>query len=119
MAGDHQVLVRFYHISRNAALRCANAILMFSIGSLVQFQSEPCTCPADGAPYRGRILADPGGEDDAIETAERRGERCNVAGDAIAKQLDREAGTYVVTGQELAEIRRNTGKPQHARALIE
>ena len=74
MTGDHQVLVGFYHKSGDTALGCADAILVSSIGHLVQFQSEPGAGLADGTPYRGRILADPGSEDDAIETAERRGE---------------------------------------------
>ena len=114
MMGDHQVLVRFYHISGDAALQCADAILVFSIGRLVQFQTEPGAGLADGAPHRGCILADPRSEDEAIETAERRRERGDVAGNAIAKQVDREARPRVVAGQELAEIRRDPGEPQHA-----
>ena len=54
-----------------------------------------------------------------VEGLLRRFEVAPMAGDTIAKHLDSEACPRIITGQKLAEIRRNTGKPQHARALIE
>ena len=58
-------------------------------------------------------------EREAAKAAERRRERCNVAGNAIAKHRDRKASTRTVAGQEFPEIRRNTRKPQHAGASVE
>src|SRR5271167_3102743 len=117
MPGNHQVLVGPYHISADPAVGRTDAPAVLLVGRFVQLEPQPSAGAADSAPHRRRILPDPGGENDPIEAAERRGERRNMAGNAITKYLDREAGTRVVTGQELAEIRRNTREAQHARAF--
>src|SRR5262245_46201727 len=119
MAGNHQVLVGLYHIGSDPAAGGGDPPLVLAVCCLVQLEPEPVTGPTDSAPHRRRILSDTGGEDDPAEAAERSRKRSNVAGNAIAKQLDGKAGTRIITGQELAEIRRNTGKAEHARAFVE
>src|SRR5260221_14606507 len=107
MTGDHQVLVGLYDKSGDAAVWRADALLVVPVGRLVQFEPQPAAGSADCASHRRRILADAGGEDDCIPASQRRPERGDMAGNAIAKHLDCEARTWIVAGQKLAEIRRD------------
>src|SRR5215831_16137466 len=119
MAGNHQILVGLYHVSGDAAVRRADALLLVPVGRFVQFQSEPSAGTTDGAAHRRRILADPGGEYDPVEAAERRRKRGNVTGDTVAEHLDCKARTRILARQELAEVRGNAGEPEHPGAAIE
>src|ERR1700741_1956932 len=87
MAGNHQILIGFYNISGDVAVRRADSRLVLVVGCLVELQPEPGTGPADGAAHRCGILADAGGEDDSVEAAERRRERADPASRAIVKHL--------------------------------
>src|SRR5712671_77536 len=116
---DHQILVGFYNIRGDAAVRRADAFLMFAVGCFVQLQPEPTTSPTDRASHRRRILTDTSREHDSIETTERCCERGDMAGYTIAKHLDSKARSGALTGQELAEIGRNTRKAKHAGAAIQ
>src|SRR5208337_2522582 len=104
VAGDHQILVSLYNIGGDAAVRRADALLVVPVRRFVQLQPQPGTGPADRASNRRRILADPGGEDNSIQSAERCRKRGDGAGNAIAKQLDRKARTRIIARQKLAEI---------------
>src|SRR5580692_12926665 len=119
MARDHQILVGLDHIGSDAAPRRADAFFVRLVGHLVQFQPQPCARMADGAPHRRRILADAGRKDNSVEATKRGRKRGDMTGSAIAEYLDRKTRTSIITGQELAEIRRNTRHPQHTRAFIE
>src|SRR5262249_19291802 len=105
MAGDHQVLVGFYHIGADPALPCTDTGPMLLVGPLVEFDPEPAARSADGAAHRRGILADPGGEDDALETAQRHRERGDFAVPAVAKDLDGKARAWLLARQKLPEIR--------------
>src|SRR5439155_27091267 len=102
MAGAHQVLIGFYHIGGDTALRCAAAARVLSIGRLVQLQPEPDTRLADGGPHHRRILADTGGKHDAVETSEWGRKRGDVAGNPIVTRLDGKACTWAIAGPQLA-----------------
>src|SRR5271156_2212672 len=119
MAGNHQVFVGLYHIRGDTALRRADARPVLAVGRLVELQSEPAACLADGAADWRRILADAGGEDDAVEAPERCRERADPASRAIAKHLDRKSRAWLRARQQLAAIRRNTRKPEHSGTTVE
>src|SRR5271165_5891301 len=105
VSGNHQVFVSFYHMGGDPARRCADAGLMLPVSLLVQFQSKPAARPANGVTHRRRILADTCGENDPVEAAERRGERADLAGRAIVKDLECKSGAWLLARQQLAEIR--------------
>src|ERR1700730_3545999 len=109
MAGDHQVLVGFYHIRADTARRCGDARLMLAVRRLVELEPQPAASPADGAAHRWGVLTHPCGEDDPIEAAERRRERGDVRGGAIAKPLDAKSRAGLSACQKLTEIRRSPG----------
>src|SRR5215472_1506653 len=119
VAGDHEILVGFYHISADAALRRADARLLLSVGGLVELDPEPGAGPADGAAHGCRVFADACGEDDPVETAERRCERADLASGSIIKHLERKSRPQLRAGQQLAKIRGNTREPQHAGTSVE
>jgi len=98
MAGDHQVLISLYHIGGDAAVSPADALLVLAVGRLVQLEPKPSTGPADHASYPYCILADPGGEHNAIEPAQRRSELADVASDAVAEHFDCKTSARVVAG---------------------
>src|SRR5262249_49477619 len=103
MAGNHQILVGLDHIGGAAPSRHADALLVLPVGRFVALQTQPGTGAADCASHLCRILADTGSEHDSVEAAQRRAERGDVAGNSIAKHLDRKARTRVVAGQEFAK----------------
>src|SRR5205814_6110777 len=98
MAGDHQVLISLYHVGGDAAVSGGDALLVLAVGCLVQLQPKPSTSLADHASYPRRILAYPGSEHDAIEPAQRRGERADVASDAVAEHFDCKTSARFVAG---------------------
>src|SRR5690242_8845985 len=98
MAGYHQVFISLYHVGGDSAVSPADALLVLAVGRLVQLQPKPSTGPADHASYPCCILAAPGGEHDAIEPAQRRGERADVASDAVAEHFDCETSPRVIAG---------------------
>src|SRR5215469_15756753 len=101
MAGDHQILVGLYNICADAAGSRADPLLMLAIGRLVEVQPQPAAGSANCTAHRRCIFADTGSENDAVKAAERRGERGDVPGDAVAKYLHREPRPRLVTRQEL------------------
>src|SRR5215472_14479065 len=98
VASNHQVLVGFYYIGGDTAIGRAYAFFVFPVGCLVQLEAQPSAGVADRASDRRGVLADPGGEHDAIEAAQRRGERADVAGNAVAEHLDFKTSARVVAG---------------------
>src|SRR5215471_10667178 len=101
MAGYHQVLVGFDHTARDP------------VGRFVELEPQPGASPTDRRTHRRRILADPGGEHDPVKASKSCGKRGDMAGNAATKYFDGKACTRIVTGQELAKIRRNAGQPEH------
>src|SRR5215467_5767038 len=98
MASNHQILVGPNDIGGDAAPGRAYAFFIFPVGGFVQLEAQPGAGSADRASDRRGILADPGGEHDAIEAAQRRGERADVAGDAVAEHFDCKTSARVVAG---------------------
>ena len=84
----------------------------FAVG--VELHAHPGAGMADSVPDRRRVLANAGGEDDAVQPTHRPGERGEVARDLVDEDLDREAGARLVALQQVAEVRRDAGQPQHA-----
>ena len=71
-----------------------------AVGRLVELDAEPGGARADPRADLGRALADPGGEHEGVEPAERRGERAELAADPLDEQIDRLRGARVVAGQQ-------------------
>jgi hypothetical protein len=63
---------------------------MLRIRAGVELDAEPRGLPAHALADRRRVLADARREDDRVETAERRGQRAQLAADAVDEELDRE-----------------------------
>ena len=59
----------------------------------------------------GRVLANAAGEDDRVQPAEGRGERADLAPDAVAIEVDRELRPRIARGEERAHV---AGDARHA-----
>ena len=111
MAGNHQVLVGLDHIGGDAAPGHADARPALAVGGLVELQTEPAASAANGGTNRCRILADTGGEDDPVETAEGRGERADLESGAMVKDLQRKPRSGLLARQQLTEIEETPESP--------
>jgi hypothetical protein len=63
--------------------------------------------------------ADPGGEDNRIESAECGGERAKLAPDAIGEQVDRGSRSRLAARLERAHVARNARHAEQSRLLIQ
>ena len=89
MPRDHQVLVGRYDPGRHGGAGARDPRATFGISLLVQGDAKPMRLPAGTRPYLGRVLADARSEDERIESAERCGERSELASDAVDEEVDR------------------------------
>src|SRR5262249_29798807 len=118
MTRDHQVLVRPDDKGCDAAVRCADPGLMRVVRRHIELETKPGACPADLLTDGGGVLAAAGGNPQAIEPAQRRRKRADMPCDVVAEEVYREARARLVAGQQLAEIRRHSGKAKHPRSAI-
>src|SRR6516162_637079 len=88
MAGNHQVLVGLDNISGDAAPGCADAWPVLAVGCFVEFQAQPAASTADGAANGDSVFANTRGEYDAIEAAQRCGERADLPGRTVVKHFE-------------------------------
>src|SRR5215467_3967350 len=105
MAGNHQVLVGLDNISGDAAPGCADAWPVLAVGCFVEFQAQPAASTADGAADWDSVFADTRGEYDAIEAAERCGERADLTRSAIVEHFEGKPRAGLLARQQFAEIR--------------
>src|SRR5262247_921195 len=89
MAGDHQLLVGRHDPRGDLRGVGRDAGGPPRVGGLVERDAEPGRVAADARAQLGVVLADAGGDDDRVEAAERRGERAELAPDAMDEELDR------------------------------
>jgi hypothetical protein len=60
-----------------------------AVGGLVQLEPEPAAAPDDLLARLGVVLADAAGEDQAVDPAQGRGHRADLAHHAVDEQVDR------------------------------
>lgn len=65
------------------------------------------------------MLADPGGEYESVEAAQRRGKPGNLTGDPEGEQLDCFLGLLLITLQKHAAVGADAGSAQQTRTVIE
>ena len=92
MPGDHLLLVGRDRIDAYPAAVGRDARAARSIRLVVKFNAEPSAARADALADLGRALADAGGEHEAVEAAEHRSERTELAANPPDKQIDRLRG---------------------------
>ena len=95
----------------DAAPGHADARPVLAVGGLVELQTEPAASAANGGTHRCRILADAGGEDDAIEAAECGGERADLGGGTTVKDLQCKPRSGLLARQQLTEIEETPESP--------
>src|SRR3954451_25244838 len=90
MAGDDAFLVRGQYPGRDPATRRADARTTGGICLRIEPDAQPSCALAHRFPHAAAVLADAAGEDDRIEVAsERRGERTELAPDAVDEESHR------------------------------
>ena len=92
MTSDHEFLVRRDDPRRNPAVAPADARSPGLVGRLVQLDAEPCGIAADPCSDRGGVLANSRGEHQRVEPAQGRGQRAQLAADAVDIEVDRLGG---------------------------
>src|SRR5262249_51796240 len=86
---DHQFLVGRDDPGSDPTARGADAGPPARIGSFVQIQPEPGGVAADARADRGRVLANPGREHQAVEAAQGRRQGAEFAADPVNQQVER------------------------------
>src|SRR4029453_10198671 len=78
----------------------ADARTASRVGRRVGLDPEPCRVAAHALANGRRVLTDPAGEDDRVESAERSGQRTELPPDSIQEDVDREPRRRTVTRQQ-------------------
>ncbi len=86
---DHALLVRRNDPGGNGGAIGADAGLAALIALLVDLQAKPPASGSDLGAGPRVVLADAGGENDAVDPAQRRRQRADLADDAVDEQGDR------------------------------
>ena len=89
--GDHQLFVGRNHPAdtRLPAREIRGPVA--GVGVLVELDAEPGRGLADAPADLGGVLADAGGEHEAVDAAQHRGERADLLGRAVDEVVDGEA----------------------------
>ena len=103
MTGDHQFLVGRDDIKGDAAV-WARDHGPVRVRLQIEFGPEPSEVLGDSRAHRRRVLADPGGEHETIDSAERRSEPAGLEADAIREIIKRKAGARVDALLERAHV---------------
>ena len=103
MTGDHQLLVGRNDKKGNAAIR-ARDHRPVRVRLQIELGPEPGEVLGDSRAHRRRVLADPGGEHEAVDPAERRSEPAGLEADAIREIIERKAGARVGALLERAHV---------------
>ncbi len=109
MAGDYRLLVGRDDPDVDAAVPCADAGGASRIRAGVQPQPEPSQARAySGADGRG-VLADSGGEHQAVQPAQRADQGAHFRGDPVGEQLDGFTRPEVIVRQQVADVAAGPG----------
>src|SRR5436305_14035399 len=104
MLREHPFLISWDHVNGYRARCRGDSGLRLLIRKLVYTNAQPRTPCADARPYFGRMLANPGGEHQAIQATEGSGQCADLARCTEYEQVDRFASTCVITGEKRAHI---------------
>src|SRR5262245_60295969 len=104
MPGNHQVFVGCDRPRGCSRARRADAWAARRVGDRVDVDAEPGRTAAHTFADRGGVFANAAGEDDGIESAEGGRERAELATDAIAVQIDREARPRIARGEQRPHV---------------
>src|SRR5271157_2455994 len=104
LARDRPLLVSGDHPDANATRRRGNAVRSLLIRSRIKHEAEPATSLADTPADLRCVLADAGGEDQAIKPAESCGQGADLAGDTVNEQVHRFLGARVIRSEQLAHV---------------
>ena len=104
MPGDHEFFVRTDHVSRDLALRLRNQRPAGVVGSAVKLDAKPCKLFRNARANVRGILANAGGEDECVETIERRCQHSGIQCDSIHEVFDRKRRGVVVVPAPLLTV---------------
>src|SRR5207237_4112808 len=107
VARDHQLFVGRNDPRRNAARVGADPYCITRVRVTVQLDADPRCVAADTFAKRVAVLSDSRGEDDGVQTAERGGERPELAAYSVDIKVDRRLGVRVVAFLKRSHIARN------------
>ena len=110
MAGDHQFLVGRDDVARDARAFARDARTAFGIRLSVELEPEPGEALDDGFANAGRVLADAGGENHAVDAAHGRCEHPRRKGDAIDEMVERKLGPRILAFEQVADVVADSGK---------
>src|SRR5262245_8238235 len=121
MPRDHQLFVGGDHPGCDAARRAAylRSAARAGVGVGLERETEPGGVGADPRAQARTVLADAGGEYDRIEATERRGERAELAADAIGVKIDRRLRARRVARFQRAHVARYARHAEQAGLLVD
>src|SRR5436190_1490432 len=117
--GDHPLLVGRDHPGGHGRARPRDARPASPIGSLVDVQPQPARARADARTNLRRVLADAGREHHRVDAVHRRRQRADLARHPVDEMVQREAGAWILAGEQIAHVVADTGQPAQPRALVE
>ena len=68
---------------------------VLGVARRVDMDTEPLQTVHDAAPHLGRVLADPGREDERVYAAKHGGQRADRLSDGVAEEIDRRSGAWI------------------------
>ena len=119
MSRDHQLFVRGDHIDRDLAAGRGYQRPSRGIGVIVQLDAKPSELLGDAAADHGRILADAGGENERIQSAERRRQHPGAESGAMNEIVDGKLRAWLLVGLQLAHVVADAREALQAAVAVE
>ncbi len=116
---DHQLLVGRDHPGLDLGAGAADHRPARGVGLGVEVEAEPGEIATDPFTDDRRMLADAGGEDDAVDAAHGSGQRPGLAGDAIDEIVDGQCRRGCLAGQQVAHVVADARQALEAAFVVE
>src|SRR5262245_28936467 len=118
MAGDHQFLVGRDDVAGDARAFARDAWTAFGIRLSVELKPEPAEALDDRFANAGRVLADSGRENQAVDAAHGGCEHPRRKGDAIDEMVERKLGAGILAFEQIANVVADSGQTFEAALAV-
>src|SRR5436305_6084660 len=119
MPRNHQLFIGRDHPNGDFARVGGDSRTITTVGLGVELDSEPGGRLTDTASHLGRVLADAGGKNQAIDPAQCRRHRSYLLGCAIHKIVHCQASSWVTASEQFAYIAADARDTEQTRLLVE
>ena len=119
MAGDHQLFVGGNDVAGDARSLARDAARAPGVRLGVKLEAEPGEAPRHGLTNGRRVLADAGGEDEAVDAAHGRSEHAGEERDAVDEVIECELGARIRAREQVAHVVAYAGQALEPAVVIE